>query len=358
MISISLCMIVRDEEDTLERCLNCVYDIVDEINIIDTGSIDNTKSIAKKFTDRIFDFEWIDDFSAARNFSYDKATKDYIFFLDADDTLSESDRQKFIELKSSSDGSADSITMKYEMAFDESGKSTFTFRRNRLVKRSNNFKWVGVCHELLEVYGKVVDSDVAIQHHKVKEATDRNLKIYKKKIERGEPFTPRNTFYYGNELYENGFFDDAIIEYNNFLDIEDAWIEDKIYCCHKLSIYYLSLADYERVFKYAFKTFQFDAPRADICCIIGDCLKINNKYDKAIFWYNLATTLEKPEGNNGFIKDAYWTWVPWLNLCVCYDRLGQYELAFKCNETAASYNPHHPSVIYNRSYFKTKLFTE
>lgn len=348
-------MIVRDEEDTLERCLNCVHDIVDEINIIDTGSIDNTKVIAKKFTDRIFDFEWINDFAVARNFSFSKATKDYILFLDADDTLTEEDREKFIQLKSSLDGSADAISMKYEIAFDESGKSTFTFRRNRLVKRSNNFKWVGVCHEILEVYGKIIDSDVAVQHHKIKEATDRNLKIYQKKIERGEPFSPRNTFYYGNELLDNGYFDEACIEYNKFLDMEDGWIEDKIYCCHRLSNHFLSLLNYEMAYQFAFKTFQYDTPRADICCVIGDCFRIKGHYDKAVFWYELATTLDKPEGNNGFIKDAYWTWIPWLNLCVCYDKIGQHDTAFGCNEKAASFNPNHPAIEYNRSYFKNRI---
>ena len=63
MISISLCMIVKDEENTLERCLNSIYDIVDEIIIVDTGSIDETKKIAAKFTNKVFDFKWCDDFS-------------------------------------------------------------------------------------------------------------------------------------------------------------------------------------------------------------------------------------------------------------------------------------------------------
>ena len=58
--SISLCMIVRDEEDVLGRCLESVYDLVDEIVIVDTGSQDGTKEIAAAYTERIFDFTWID----------------------------------------------------------------------------------------------------------------------------------------------------------------------------------------------------------------------------------------------------------------------------------------------------------
>ena len=76
MATVSLCMIVRNEEDVLGRCLESVKDIVDEIIIVDTGSTDRTKEIAGRFTNTVYDFPWIDDFSAARNFSFSKATID------------------------------------------------------------------------------------------------------------------------------------------------------------------------------------------------------------------------------------------------------------------------------------------
>ena len=65
MISVSLCMIVKNEEDVLERCLKSVAGLVDEIIIVDTGSTDRTREIATHFTNQIFDFPWQDDFSAA-----------------------------------------------------------------------------------------------------------------------------------------------------------------------------------------------------------------------------------------------------------------------------------------------------
>ena len=63
MITISLCMIVKNEEKVLARCLDSIADLMDEIIIVDTGSSDNTKEIAKKYTDKIYDFAWIDDLS-------------------------------------------------------------------------------------------------------------------------------------------------------------------------------------------------------------------------------------------------------------------------------------------------------
>ena len=85
--TISLCMITKNEEKFLERCLNSVKSIVDQIIIVDTGSKDNTKNIAKRFNAKIFDFEWVDDFSAARNESLKHATKDWILVMDADEVI-------------------------------------------------------------------------------------------------------------------------------------------------------------------------------------------------------------------------------------------------------------------------------
>ena len=70
MATISLCMIVKNEEQVLARCLDSVADLMDEIIIVDTGSTDRTKEVAARYTDQIYDFTWIGDFSAARNFSW------------------------------------------------------------------------------------------------------------------------------------------------------------------------------------------------------------------------------------------------------------------------------------------------
>lgn len=77
MITISLCMIVKNEEDVLARCLESVKDVVDEIIIVDTGSTDKTKTIAKEFTDKVYDFKWVNHFAKARNFAFSKAKMDY-----------------------------------------------------------------------------------------------------------------------------------------------------------------------------------------------------------------------------------------------------------------------------------------
>ncbi len=84
-------MIVKDEEKHLDRFLKRINHHVDEIVIVDTGSKDSTKKIARKYTDKVFDFSWDDDFSAARNFSISKATERWILVLDPDEQIDEED---------------------------------------------------------------------------------------------------------------------------------------------------------------------------------------------------------------------------------------------------------------------------
>src|SRR5207248_6049870 len=91
---VSLSMIVKDEEANLPGCLLSVADLVDEIVVVDTGSSDQTREVARQHGARVHDFPWIDDFAAARNESLRHATGDWIFWLDADDRLNEENRQK------------------------------------------------------------------------------------------------------------------------------------------------------------------------------------------------------------------------------------------------------------------------
>ena len=87
MPTISLCMIVKNEEAYLARALKSVAGLVDEIIIVDTGSTDRTREIASGFTSKVCSFPWKDDFSDARNYSFSQASMDYCMWMDADDIL-------------------------------------------------------------------------------------------------------------------------------------------------------------------------------------------------------------------------------------------------------------------------------
>ncbi|MCY7485580.1 MULTISPECIES: glycosyltransferase [Paenibacillus] len=356
--TISLCMIVRNEETALERCLRTVHKIVDEIIIVDTGSTDRTKEIAAQFHARVFDFEWIDDFAAARNYAFSQATKEYILWLDADDVLEIKDQVLLKELKKTLSPDVDSVTMHYVLMVDEKGNATSSLRRNRLVKRAREFKWHGPVHEYLEVGGHIIHSDICVTHKKDKQYTDRNLRIYEKRLAAGEEFSPRDLYYFANELRDHSRFEEAANGYAKFLNTGQGWIEDNIQACRKMAECYGKLGQRHNQFMALFHSFTYDKPRAEICCAIGAMWVDSGHYHQAIYWFEQATKLPADEGQMSMVEPSSWTWVPHLQLCVCNDRLGEIEKACYHNEVALSFLPSHPSMLHNQQYFRDKLGEE
>ncbi len=363
MTTISLCMIVKDEESVLRRCLDSVKDIVDEIIIVDTGSTDNTKKIAKDFTDKIFDYSWIDDFSAARNYSYSKATMNYILWLDADDVVLEEDRVKLKLLKQCFDPTVDIVMMKYNTGFDSQGNVTFSCFRERLSKRARSCTWYEPVHEYLQIEGKIINVDICITHKKIHAPEPgRNLGIYEKIISLGNELTPRGLYYFARELKDSGRYDDAIEYFIKFLDSEKGWVEDNIWACSELAKCYSIKDDNRNTLSALFRSFEYDTPRAELCCQIGYYFKGKKNYNLAIYWFDLATKLKKPENSWGFIDHDSWSYIPCIELSICYDKLGDLDKAIKYNNMAEEYKPYNPSVLYNKRYFeglkKYRLLTD
>jgi glycosyltransferase involved in cell wall biosynthesis/ubiquinone/menaquinone biosynthesis C-methylase UbiE len=347
-------MIVKDEEDVLERSLSCAKDIVEEIIIVDTGSTDRTKEIAAKFTKNIYDFKWINDFSAARNYAFSKATKEYIMWLDADDVIEEKDQESFKELKATIPPEVDSVMMEYHIHYDKAGKPTYSTMRNRLVKRDRNFQWKGAIHEYLDVHGVVAKSNTAIYHKKQKNTTNRNLNIYKDRLKNGDHFSPRDLFYYANELQSHQQIHDALKKYEEFLATKKGWVEDNIAACIQLAKCYAFLADEEKQMKSLFQSFSYDKPRAEVCCRLGEIfLNNHNDVEKAIFWYKLATNLGSPPDIRGLLYQPHtWTWLPHMQLSVCYEKIGEFKKAIHHSEKALEYYPEHYKIHHNLNYLK------
>lgn len=355
MITISLCLIVKNEEDTIVRCLNSVKDIVDEINIVDTGSTDRTKELAADFTDRIFDFEWVNDFAKARNYTFAQATQDYILWLDADDVILEEDRRLFLELKDTLNPDVDSVMMYYNLATDEFGNVSSRLKRNRLVKRSRQFKWIGSVHEYLEVTGNILQSDIAITHKSIHHDSDRNLRIYEERLSKNEEFTPRDLYYFANELVDHRLFERAISYYKKFLNTNKGWMEDRIAAHLKMADCYMEVGDKEKAFESIFQSFRYDRPRPEHCCRLGYYFMSEGAYHQAIYWYKTAADYKEAGENIGMVNLANSTWLPNLQLCICYYRLGDNALAYHYNEVARSYRPHDQRILHNKEFFESIL---
>lgn len=353
MPTISLCMIVKNEEMHLARCLDSVAGLADEIIIIDTGSDDRTKEIASGYTSKVYSYSWKDDFSEARNYSFSKASMDYCMWLDADDILEEAGKEKMIQLKQSLSPDIDMVMMRYNTSFDEEGRPVFSYFRERWVRNSPQYRWVGAVHEVIPPAGRILYSDIAVCHKKLKAGNpDRNLKIYQKLIAEGKYLEPRQQYYYGRELYYHKQYEEAISVLEAFLLTEDGWVENKIEACSVCASCYENLGREQDALDALLRSMSFDLPRAELCCEIGKHFLEHGNCRNAIYWYKAALQAPKKEQSGGFVLPDCYDYIPFLQLCVCYDRLGDQKLAAEYNEKAGACKPYSQAYLYNKRYFE------
>lgn len=334
MITVSLCMIVKDEEEVLARCLESVRGFVDEIIIVDTGSSDNTVNIAKKFTNKIYNFEWCDDFSKARNFAFEKASGTYLMWLDADDVVPKDSLNKLIAIKQSL--KADVYMLKYDVAFCDE-KPTFSFYRERLIKNCVQAKWCGAVHECIVPFGKVERLDISICHKKIKHGNPmRNLKIYQK-LEKQRGLSPREQYYYGRELFDNKKYNKSLKILKRFVRSGDGWVENIIEAIYLIGKIYIQLDNFKDAKEWLFKTFIYDCPRANVCCLLGDIFLREKNFECAIFWFDVATKSKDVSFKGGFVEPMYYNYYPYLQLCYCNYCLGNLKLAEEYNLLASKF---------------------
>lgn len=352
MATISLCMIVRDEQDVLSRCLNSVCDLVDEIIIVDTGSVDDTKAIARRYTENVLNFQWIDDFSAARNASFQQAGCDYCLWLDADDVLLPPDREKFARLKAELDPATDIVMLPYHVGFDEDGNLSFSYYRERIIRNSPAYRWEGAVHEAIAPAGRVVWGDCAVTHHKLRPSDpDRNLRIFEGLISRGVALQPREQFYYGRELYYHRRYEQAAQVLAAFLQGSGGWVENKIDACRQLAYCLYPLRWEAEALAALLHSFSFDLPRAETCCDIGKHFFDRGRYEQAAYWYKRALDCPRRD-SGGFVSADSYGFLPCIQLCLCYHRMGDNDSAQRWNALAAAYKPNSPAVRQNLEYFR------
>lgn len=351
-MTISVCMIVKNEEDVLERCLNCVKQFADEIVIVDTGSTDATKDIAKNFTPNVYDFEWVENFSAARNFSFEKATKDYCMWLDADDIIDAQSIKELNALKKTLPADVNVVYMKYNTGFDASGNVTFSYFRERIIKRDAGMLWQGAVHEAIASRGRRVHINTAVTHKKLKvKENGRNLRIYESEISKGNELAPRDKFYFGRELFYHQRYEEAAVVLQEVIDTPHAWLENRIEACRALYNVYLKMDEPQKGIRALFSSLELDTPRAEICCDIGTHLFNNKNFKVAAFWYETALTCVRNDSSGAFISPDCYGYLPHIQLSVCYHKLGNLEKAIMHNDEAGKIKPDNASYIHNKKFF-------
>lgn len=355
---VSLCMIVRDEEDVIGRCLESVEGIFDETVIVDTGSKDKTREVALRYTDRVFDFEWCDDFSAARNFAFDKASGDYLMWLDADDVI-EGENRKLLrkEISNLSQTQPDVVMLPYHVMFDENGQPVMTYERERIIRADAGLRFLGRVHEAIPPAGKIIHGKAAVCHRKL-HCSDpgRNLRILEKTAENGS-LEPRLRYYFARELCAAGRLEEAEKQYLSCARDPSAWLENRVSAWSELAGICEKLGDSDGREKALFRALSLGSPRADLCCELGRMFLERNDFQTARFWYELAPSQYR-KISGGFVHADFGGYIPFLQLCVICDRLGDKALASRYNALAAVYHPKSEACRLNREYFAKIGVTE
>jgi len=350
-MEISLCMIVKDEEEVLARCLESVKGCVEEMIIVDTGSVDNTLNIARQYTDWIYDFAWHDDFAAARNVSFSKATKEYILWLDADDFIDGEQRSKMEALKQMlQDDRPDVVFCPYDVGFDENHNVLTSFRRERIVRRCAQAVWRGRVHECIAPFGKCVEFPFRVTHlSSSKPRGRRNLHIYQKWAAE-EKLSPRDTFYYGRELYYHKLYSEAVAVLTEMIN-GDGWYVNQIEACKIRAFCLAQLGKRTDAYRSMLESFRFGEPRASVLCELGHMFCRDKKYREALFWYESAERCRDHSGEGDFEEPLCRTLAPLLGQVKCLYCLGEYERALAVHMQTLKQFPDHPSVRYNSEFF-------
>lgn len=290
-MTISVCMIVKNEEKNLADCLDCLKGIADEIIIVDTGSTDATKAIASKYTNKVYDFEWINDFAAARNFAFSKATMDYIYSADADERLDEENRQRFLDLKEALLPEVEIVQMYYCNQLENNTIYSFDKEyRPKLYKRVRQFVWQERIHEAVALEPVVFDSDIEIIHKPSAGHGNRDLKVFASMVKNGEVLSKRLREIYAKELYIAGAVEDFAAAEDFFVSCaEEAEDMDELKrACSILARYYRLKGNDAEFMKYALKVTALEGS-SEMCYEIGEYFFEKKDYNEAGMWfYNAA----------------------------------------------------------------------
>lgn len=332
MATISLCMIVKNEAKILARCLDSICDLMDEIIIVDTGSTDKTKEIASQYTDKIYDFTWISDFAAARNFAFSKAGCEYIYSADADEVLDKENHEKFRLLKGNLLPEVEIVQMYYgnQLACG----SVYNFDRElrpKLFKRLRTFQWIDPVHETLRLLPVVFDSDIEITHLQEESHAGRDLKIFESVIQKGQALSERLCNMYARELIISGTDEELFHAEDYFTDVADGEETKQEQLKEALCVVVRAARrhkDYLKMYRYAMKDIAEDGV-SEICVELGEYYFEQKSYQEAAIWFYNAAYETHSILNVHCSGD-----IPLRRLADCYEALGMHEQALDYEQAA------------------------
>ena len=337
--TLSACMIVKNEEEFLPRCLESIKDAVDEIIVVDTGSTDRTVEIAESYKAKVYHHPWNDDFSEARNHSLSYATCDWILQIDADEELEQEDIP--LLRKTIKSGLYNGVFVAiYNYMPDCLSKLSY----KRLYRRGKAH-YEDIVHNQIIVEGDVARAEIRIYHYgynlskeKMEAKYERSKKLLEKQIEEGR----KNTFawYNLNRIYrnkgelntvvENGMHALSLKPYEEYKEEGTVGtylmlLYDTAYCC-------LMSGRLDKGEELCQEGLNHNPENLDLIFTLGGIYFNKKRYDDAINMYReFLRQRERTEKNPNLDAYSIHTWsfgsIIRNNVGQCYRLLGDYEKA-------------------------------
>ncbi len=353
-ITLSVCMIVKDEESVIERCLRSVSKLADEIIILDTGSCDRTMEIAKNFNVSLYQHPWGNDFSEVRNISYSKASSDYIMWMDADDDIEEEDIEKLLVLKETMTKDIDVVFLSYLTNCTDTSLG-FILLRDRIIRRNLNAKWVYPVHEGIEIspyYNTLYRDDIIIYHRKLRENEKRrNISIFDKAVDKGFIMNDFNKAFYCRESTMNEEYEKAIDLYEK-MKKEGAHYKD----IHYARFFYVESMKKLKRYTQLANVLEEEAgvfpEDENLYCFLGDALLWSKKEEEAEKYYLKALETKVDLSDLCMHDRMCHVFLPCVRLANIYARRGNTDKALAYYERGKALCPSSPLILHNEAYFE------
>lgn len=345
---LSLAIIVKNEEKNLPRLLDSVKGLWDELVIVDTGSTDATVEIAKRYTDNVHHFKWVDDFAKARAFSFSKCSNPWVMWLDADDALTPEDvksiREGFLANKDNPNINYFLINYYYWVEPPQLGGEVKASQVRERIIRKTHAHWKGRCHEhiLVDWNHTYEIKNAGVWHLRDEEDraadTNRNIRIMKLCI-KDDP-SPRNYFYLGDEYTGQGDTKKAISSYKKAFETSKNHALT-FQAAYKIGKSYKALGKKDAIYWFK-KSLDFEVAYREPLLELADIYLEKKDYSKAAFWAESALSIPEPTHPVMIILKDNYTWRPYDKLAKAYFKLRKYKEAINASEQVyeATRQPH------------------
>lgn len=350
--SVSLTMIVRNESANLEACLLSAGEQVDEIVIVDTGSTDETRQIAERYTDRVFLYPWDNDFSAARNYAIGKARGEWILSLDADEQLiaGTGDLRRLVSTGASPE--AYMLPLHYPTT-DAPGEYN-RFLVLRLFKNNGRYRFKGRIHEQIVVTasGTVDIADGPVIYHQHLPSAERNRKRHRnlvllKQACAEEPDNIFLRYYLAVEWLALGKPHRALPLFREaYESLTDDHLLFRAPALRYLIISLRALGRFEEAIDICRKVAQHYPSYTDIFYLCGVLYEEQHQYHEAVKWLQSALERGIPPAIYSHMHGTG-SFLAHYHLGYCRERLGQREPAERHYERAIDANPDYVYPVYN-----------